>query len=106
MSRMARVVIPNYPHHVNQRGNRRQKTFVNVDDYCYYLELMFRFSQQSKTEIWAYCLISNHIHMVMVSNDEDGLRATPVEATDVILDMLIFEMDSVELLGQFTGQCL
>ena len=84
---MALVVIPNYPHYVTQRGNRRQKAFFNDDDYRYYLDLMPRFSQQSKTEIWAYCLISNHIHMVMVSNDEDGLRATPVEATDVILDM-------------------
>ena len=27
MARMARVVIQNYPHHVTQRGNRRQKTF-------------------------------------------------------------------------------
>jgi len=35
MARMARVVIPNYPHHVSQRGNRRQKTFFCEDDYRY-----------------------------------------------------------------------
>ena len=56
MARMARVVIPNYPHHVTQRGNRRQKTFFCEDDYRYYIELVSEFSRQSGTKVWAYCL--------------------------------------------------
>jgi putative transposase len=76
MARMARVVIPGYPHHVTQRGNRRQKTFFCEDDYCHYLDLLSEFSKQSGTEIWAYCLMPNHVHMVMVPFEEDGLRAT------------------------------
>ncbi|MEE9302960.1 MAG: transposase [Thiotrichaceae bacterium] len=76
MARMARVVVPNFPHHVTQRGNRRQKTFFCDDDYRYYLDLMSEFSRQSGTEIWAYCLMPNHVHLVMVPNEEDGLRAT------------------------------
>ncbi len=52
MPRIARVVIPNYPHHVTQRGNRRQKTFFHDEDYRYYIELMSEFSLKSGTEIW------------------------------------------------------
>ena len=40
MARLARVVIPGMPHHVTQRGNRRQPTFFHEDDYAAYLELM------------------------------------------------------------------
>ena len=76
MARMARVVIPNYPHHITQRGNRRQKTFFCADDYCYYIDLMSEFSHQSGTEIWAYCLMPNHVHLVMVPREEEGLRTT------------------------------
>jgi putative transposase len=72
---MARVVVPNYPHHVTQRGNRRQKTFFRDTDYKYYLELMSVFSRKAGTEIWAYCLMPNHVHLVMVPSEENGLRA-------------------------------
>ena len=80
MARMARVVVPNYPHHVTQRGNRRQKTFFCDADYKYYLELMSAFSRKAGTEIWAYCLMPNHVHLVMVPGEEDGLRAALGEA--------------------------
>jgi putative transposase len=80
MARMARVVVPNFPHHVTQRGNRRQKTFFCEDDYQYYVELVSEYSQQTGTEVWAYCLMPNHIHLVMVPSTEDGLRATLGEA--------------------------
>jgi putative transposase len=51
MARMARVIIPEYPHHVTQRGSRRQKTFFCDDDYRYYIELMPEFSLKSGTEL-------------------------------------------------------
>jgi putative transposase len=80
MARMARVVIPEYPRHVTQRGNRRQKTFFCNDDYRYYIELMSEFPLKSGTEVWAYCLVPNHVHLVMVPAEENGLRATLGEA--------------------------
>lgn len=80
MARMARVVVPGYPHHVTQRGNRRQKTFFCEDDYRYYIELMAKFAREAGTEVWAYCLMPNHIHLVMVPSEEDGLRAALGEA--------------------------
>jgi len=80
MARMPRVVVPSFPHHVTQRGNRRQKTFFGVDDYLYYIELLSEFSKLAETEIWAYCLMPNHVHFVMVPKHEDGLRAALGEA--------------------------
>ena len=77
---MARVVVSGYPHHVTQRGNRRQKTFFCSDDYQYYLELMSEFTRESGTEVWAYCLMPNHVHLVMVPSCVDGLRHSLGEA--------------------------
>jgi putative transposase len=58
---------------VTQRGNRRQKTFFCEDDSRYYIELMSEFTKEAGTEIWAYCLMPNHVHLVMVPSEEDGL---------------------------------
>ncbi len=76
MPRMARLVVPGYPHHVTQRGNRRLETFFRDDDYRYYIRLLSEFSSKSGTQIWAYCLMPNHVHLVLVPSTEDGLRAT------------------------------
>lgn len=80
MARIARVVVPGYPHYVTQRGNRRQKTFFCEEDYRYYIELMAEFAKEAGTEVWAYCLMPNHVHLVMVPREEDGLRAVLGEA--------------------------
>jgi len=80
LGRMKRMVVPGYPHHITQRGNRRQKTFFCADDYQYYLELMAQATRASVSEVWAYCLMPNHVHMIMVPSAEHGLRASLGEA--------------------------
>lgn len=75
MARMARVVIPSYPHHVTQRGNRRQKTFFCEEDYLAYLELLVDAKNEAGVEIWAYCLMPNHVHLVIVPQEESSLAA-------------------------------
>ena len=74
MPRLARLVIPGMPHHVTQRGNRRQQTFFNDGDYAAYLELMAQWCGQRGVEIWSYCLMPNHVHLIAVPSSEDGLR--------------------------------
>lgn len=76
MARFARVVLPGYPHHVTQRGNRRQKTFFSEGDYRAYLALLRRACREQETQVWAWCLMPNHVHLVLVPSREDGLRAT------------------------------
>ncbi len=74
MSRIARVVAPGYPHHITQRGNRRQQTFFNEGDFKLYLQLMKEWCDKCGVEIWSYCLMPNHTHLVAVPRDEAGLR--------------------------------
>lgn len=73
MPRMARVVVPDVPHHLTQRGNRRQPTFFTDDDYRAYLALIAAGCKRASTRIWAYCLMPNHVHFVMVPAAREGL---------------------------------
>lgn len=73
MPRIARVVVPNYPHHITQRGNRRQRVFFCDGDYVAYLKFISAALEESETEIWAYCLMPNHVHLVAVPKTVDGL---------------------------------
>ncbi len=50
--------------------------FFSADDYRLYIRLLSRFCSKHDTEVWAYCLMSNHVHLVMVPSSEDGLRAS------------------------------
>ena len=52
MARLARVIAPGMPHHVTQRGNRRQQTFFGEEDYQHYLELISRFCRAEQVAIW------------------------------------------------------
>lgn len=80
MARLARIVIPGIPHHVTQRGNRRQNVFFGDGDYRAYLDLLAEWSAAAGLDVWAYCLMPNHVHLVVVPDDEDGLRAGIAEA--------------------------
>ena len=80
MARIARAVAAHYPHHVIQRGNRRQDTFFCEDDYRYYKKMMAEWCSKLGVEIWAYCLMPNHVHLIAVPESEDGLRRAIGEA--------------------------
>jgi putative transposase len=68
------------PHHVTQRGNRRQPTFFGEEDYAAYMELMGHWCQECGVEIWAYCLMPNHVHLIAVPQSEESLRLAIGEA--------------------------
>jgi len=80
MARLPRIVIPGYPHHVTQRGNRRAQTFFEDGDYKLYKSLLSEACRKAKAEIWCYCLMPNHVHMIIVPSDADGLRRTFADA--------------------------
>ena len=73
MARLARVVAAGMPHHVTQRGNRRMATFFCDDDYQAYLALMAEWCERWGVEVWAYCLMPNHVHLIAVPSTADGL---------------------------------
>ena len=73
MPRIARVVVPNIPHHVTQRSNRKQTVYFKDRDYEEYLILLRKFSVKFDVSIWAYCLMPNHVHLIAAPHDPDGL---------------------------------
>jgi putative transposase len=76
MARLPRVVIPGTPHHVTQRGNRRERTFFEDGDYELYLDLLKDAARAAQVEIWSYCLMPNHVHIIAMPSDPDGLWRT------------------------------
>jgi putative transposase len=80
MARLARVIAPGVPHHLTQRGNRRQETFFSDEDYRAYLGLMAEWCGRHGVAVWAYCLMPNHVHLIVVPPAEDALRRAIGEA--------------------------
>jgi putative transposase len=74
MARLARVVIPGHPHHVTQRGNGGARTFFGDDDHALYHDLLATQCRAAAVEVWAWCLMPNHVHLILVPSDQDGLR--------------------------------
>lgn len=73
MPRFPRLVVPDYPHHVTQRGARRQRTFFDDSDYNSYLVLVKNLKEKAGVDILAYCLMPNHVHFVVVPKEERSL---------------------------------
>jgi putative transposase len=80
MARLSRIVIPSVPHHITQRGNRRLPVFFSDEDRAAYLSLIAEACTAQGTACLGWCLMDNHIHLILVPSTEDGLRATLGEA--------------------------
>ena len=76
MPRSARIVVPDLAHHVIQRGNRQQAIFYCDDDRRAYVDLLRIYCRKTGTRCLAWCLMDNHVHLVLVPQTADGLRAT------------------------------
>ena len=74
MARLARAIFPGHPHHVTQRGNGRARTFFGDADYALYRDLLGEHCAAAGVEIWSWVLMPNHVHLVLVPGDQDGLR--------------------------------
>ena len=80
MARLPRLVLPGIPYHITQRGNRRQPTFFEDGDYALYRDLVGEAARRADAAVWAYCLMPNHVHLIVVPGDADGLRRTFADA--------------------------
>ena len=80
MARLSRIVIPGVPHHITQRGNRRQPIFFSDEDRLLYLDLVRQGCAAAHVECLAWCLMDNHVHLILVPATADGLRAALAEA--------------------------
>ena len=81
-AKLGRVVIPGLPHHVTQRGARRERLFFQDEAAAAYPTLIATVARKAGTSIWSYCLMPNPVHLIMALSHGDGLRETFAEATD------------------------
>lgn len=75
MARFARIVSPGSPHHVTARGNRREPIFFEDGDQEIYLDLLAEQMRKARVEVWAYCLMPNHVHLILCPATEDGMAS-------------------------------
>ena len=80
MTRLARMVVAGLPHHVTQRGNRREAIFFEDGDHGIYRDLLAEQTRKAGVEVWAYCLMPNHVHLILTPTRADGLGLAVGEA--------------------------
>lgn len=73
MPRIARLCAVGYPHHITQRGNNKGVVFFDDKDRQFYLDVLKRYKNKYGIEIWAYCLMGNHIHILAIPEKETSL---------------------------------
>jgi putative transposase len=74
MARLARLIVRGLPYHVTQRGNGGQRVFFSDEDYARYRDLLAAATREAGVAVWAWCLMPNHVHLILCPDDEDGLR--------------------------------
>jgi REP element-mobilizing transposase RayT len=75
MTRLARMVISGLPHHVTPRGKRREAIFFEDGDQEVYRDLLAEQARKAGIEVWTYCLMPNHVHLILRPEQADGLAA-------------------------------
>ena len=65
MPRQSRIVLPYCPHHIIQRGHNRQVVFTGDEDYLYYLDNLREWKTELGCKVYAYCLMTNHVHLIL-----------------------------------------
>ena len=80
MARLPRMVVPGLPHHVTQRGNRREAIFFQDGDQEIYCDMLAEQLRKSEVEVWAYCLMPNHVHVILNPREADGMGRALGEA--------------------------
>ncbi|MDP3049433.1 MAG: transposase, partial [Thermodesulfovibrionales bacterium] len=73
MARIARAVAAGFPHHVVQRGNNRENVFIDDEDREKYIELLKKYSKERDARILAYCLMTNHVHLLIKPKENESL---------------------------------
>jgi putative transposase len=73
MPRTSRAIAIGYPHHVTQRGNNRQQVFFDDQDRLVYHQFLLQYTRKYQVDIWAYCLMPNHVHLLAVPHVHEGL---------------------------------
>jgi putative transposase len=75
MARLARIVAPGLPHHLTARGNRREPFFFEDGDPDLYRDILAEQMRRANVEVWAYCLMPNHVHLIQCPRTAQGMAS-------------------------------
>ena len=70
MAKQPRVILPNTPHHIVQRGHNRNPVFIERDDYQYYLKTLWEWKEALGVKVYGWCLMTNHVHLILDPGDK------------------------------------
>ena len=73
MPRSARIIVPNIPHHIVQRGHNRSSVFAEPADFRYYLQTLRTWKNNLGVKVYSYCLMTNHVHLILEPPDDGGV---------------------------------
>jgi len=73
MPRIARAVAAGFPHHIVQRGNNREKVFIDDEDREKYIDLLKKYSRKRDAQVLAYCLMTNHVHLLVKPKENESM---------------------------------
>lgn len=73
MPRIARITAAGFPHHIVHRGNHRENIFFDENDRFKYLKLLKKYAVKWESPILAYCLMTNHVHLLIRPEKEISL---------------------------------
>jgi putative transposase len=83
MARLARIIVPDCPHHVTQRGNRREPIFFEDGDQEVYRGFLAEQTRKRGVEVWGWrCLMPNHVHLILAPSDESDSGSRPARRTN------------------------
>ena len=100
VARLARLVAPEMPHHVVQRGNRRQQVFFDNEDKINYLKILEEKVKKYAVKVWAYCLMDNHVHVILVPQKQTDLAKAIGETHKEYTRMINFRYGCVDIYGK------
>jgi hypothetical protein len=77
------MIFPGLPHHVTQRGNRREAIFFEDGDHEIYRDLLAGQTRKAEVEVWAYCIMPNHVLLILTPKTAGGI-GRPVGAPEFV----------------------
>ena len=92
MARIKRIVISNTPHYVTQRGVHSMNIFFKHDDYEYYKNILFEQCKLHELKIVSYCLMTNHIHLIVIPKTKESLSKAIGETHRLYTRKINFEL--------------
>ena len=104
MARLARLVVSAVPHHVTQRGNRRQTVFFGDDDYRAYLTLLAEHTRTAGVAVWAWCLMPNHVHLMLTPPSAGAFQVMVAVRSPVVITKLPESGGDARPIGTLGGE--